>query len=55
MNYLMQLTERKMVAQTAVLAHHVVHHVAADAIQVVKAVRHLPLAPVALIAVSIIS
>lgn len=50
-NYLMQLTERKMVVQTAVLAHHVVHHVAADAIQVVIAVRHLPLAPVALIAV----
>lgn len=40
-----------MVVQTAVLAHHVVHHVAADAIQVVIAVRHLPLAPVALIAV----
>ena len=37
--------------ENAVLAHHVVHHVAADAIQVVKAVRHLPLAPVALIAV----
>lgn len=50
-NYLMLLIERKMVVQTAVLAHHVVHHVAADAIQVVIAVRHLPLAPVALIAV----
>lgn len=38
-------------AQTAVQAHHVVLHAAADAIQVVIAVRHLPLAPVALIAV----
>ena len=50
-NYLMLLTERKMVVQSAVLAHHVVHHVATDAIQVVIAVRHLPLVQVALIAV----
>lgn len=50
-NYLMQLTERKMVVQTAVQVHHVVHHVATDAIQVVIAVRHLPLVQVALIAV----
>lgn len=40
-----------MVVQTAVQVHHVVHHVATDAIQVVKAVRHLPLVRVALIAV----
>lgn len=46
-NYLMLLTERKMVVQTAVQ----VHHVATDAIQVVIAVRHLPLVQVALIAV----
>ena len=50
-NYLMQLTERKMVVQTAVLAHHAVHHAATDAIQVVIAVRHLPLVRVALTAV----
>lgn len=50
-NYLMLLTERKMVVQTAVQVHHVVHHVATDAIQVVIAVRHLPLVQVALIAV----
>lgn len=50
-NYLMQLIERKMVVQTAVLVHHAVHHVATDAIQVVIAVRHLPLVRVALIAV----
>lgn len=50
-NYLMQLTERKMVVQTAVQVHHVVHHVATDAIQVVIAVHHLPLVQVALIAV----
>lgn len=37
--------------QTAVQVHHVVHHVATDAIQVVIAVRHLPLVQVALIAV----
>ena len=37
--------------QTAVQVHHVVHHVATDAIQVVIAVRHLPLVRVALIAV----
>lgn len=40
-----------MVVQTAVQVHHVVHHVATDAIQVVIAVRHLPLVQVALIAV----
>lgn len=51
MNYLTQLTERKMVVQTAVQAHHVVHHVAVDAIQVVIAVHHLPPVPVVLIAV----
>lgn len=51
MNYLMQLTERKMVAQTAVQARHVVHHVAVDAIQVVIAVHHRPPVPVVLIAV----
>lgn len=38
-----------MVVQTAVLAHHVVHHVAADAIQVVIAVHHLPLALIAVV------
>lgn len=37
--------------QTAVQVHHVVHHVATDAIQVVIAVHHLPLVQVALIAV----
>ena len=37
--------------QTPVQVHHVVHHVATDAIQVVIAVRHLPLVQVALIAV----
>lgn len=37
--------------QTAVQVHHVVHHVATDAIQVVIAVHHLPLVQVAPIAV----
>lgn len=47
----MQLIERKMVAQTAVRARHVVRHVATDAIQVAIAVRHLPLVRDALMAV----
>ena len=51
MNYLMQLTERKMVVQTAVQARHVVRHVAVDAIQVVIAVHPHPPVPVVLIAV----
>mgnify|MGYP004426880917 CR=1 FL=1 len=50
-SYLMQLIERKMVAQTAVRARHVVRHVATDAIQVAIAVRHLPLVRDALMAV----
>lgn len=50
-NCLMQLTEKKMAVQTAVQAHHVVHHVVVGAIQVVIAARHLQLVPVALIAV----
>ena len=50
-NYLMQLTERKMVVQTAVQARHVVLHVVVDAIQVVIVVHHRLHVPVVLIAV----
>ena len=56
-NFLMQLTERKMVAQmvvqmvvqTVAQARHVAHHVAVDAIQVVIVVQHRLPVPIALI------
>lgn len=50
-NYLMQLTERKMVVQPAVQARHVVLHVVVDAIQVVIVVHHRLHVPVVLMAV----